>query len=170
MKSQLITHNPFQGMASDIKIPKGKFENADINPFSLDERNKIIEAFKNDRYYKHYAPLIEFLFMTGCRPSEAVALQWKYISEDFQTIKFEQAVVESENGLICKKGLKTQKKRYFPANSKLAEFLKSIKPEKVTGDTKVFPSPEGGWIDVHNLSNRAWRSILKKLERQNLLE
>jgi integrase len=163
MKSQLISENPFDGMAADIKIPKGASEETDINPFSLEERNQIIEAFKSDQYYKFYAPLIEFLFLTGCRPSEAIALQWQHISSDYRSIRFEQAVVISEHGLVCKKGLKTQKKRVFPANARLAALLASIKPAEATGETKIFPSPEGGWIDVHNLTNRAWRSVLAKL-------
>jgi integrase len=163
-KSQMISHNPFKGMAADIKVPKGDIEDTDINPFSLQERDRIIEAFRLNRYYKFYAPLIEFLFMTGCRPSEAVALQWQHIAEDFSAIRFEQAVVVSEGGLVCKKGLKTQKKRNFPVNKQLAAVLVAIKPEKVSGDTKVFPSPEGTWIDVHNLTNRGWRSVLSKLD------
>lgn len=79
VKSQLIESNPFVGMAADIRVPKGESEDTDINPFSLEERDRIIEGFRSDRHYKHYAPLIEFLFMTGCRPSEGVALQWKHI-------------------------------------------------------------------------------------------
>lgn len=164
MKSQLISENPFDGMAADIKVPKGASEEADINPFSLEERNRIIEAFKSDRYYKFYAPLIEFLFLTGCRPSEAIALQWQHVSSDCRSIRFEQAVVISEHGLVCKKGLKTQKKRLFPANTRLAALIASIKTAGATGETKIFPSPEGGWIDVHNLTNRAWRSVLAKLD------
>ncbi|MBD2433922.1 MULTISPECIES: hypothetical protein [Fischerella] len=49
---------------SFLAIPEK--EDSDINPFSRDERDRIIEAFKNNRYYKHYAQFIEFLFMTGC--------------------------------------------------------------------------------------------------------
>jgi integrase len=164
IKSQLITENPFKEMAGDIKIPKGEDEDADINPFTLEERDRIIAAFKGDRYFSRYAPLIEFLFMTGCRPSEAVALQWQHISADCRTIRFEQAVVVSEKGLVCKKGLKTQKKRMFPANAKLAAMLAAIKPVHATGETKVFPSPKNTWIDVHNLTNRGWQKILNELE------
>jgi integrase len=123
VKSQLIANNPFVEMAADIRVPKGESEDADINPFSLEERDRIIEGFKSDRHYKYYASFIEFLFMTGCRPSEAVALQWKHITDDFRTIRFEQAVVESENGLVCKKGLKTQKKQSTQHNFKKPQFL-----------------------------------------------
>lgn len=164
MKSQLIADNPFEDMAADIRVPKGDDEDTDINPFSVEERDRIIAAFKGDRYYSYYAPLIEFLFLTGCRPSEAIALQWKHLPEDCRLIRFEQAVVVSKQGLVCKKGLKTQKKRSFPANARLSALLRSIKPQDATGETKVFPAPEGGWIDVHNLTNRGWRTILSKLE------
>ncbi|MCU0567474.1 MAG: site-specific integrase [Oculatellaceae cyanobacterium Prado106] len=166
MKSQLTGENPFKGMAADIKVPKGdgNDEDTDINPFTLEERDRIIAAFRGDRHFSCYAPLIEFLFMTGCRPSEAVALQWQHISADYRTIRFEQAIVVSENGLVCKKGLKTQKKRMFPANGKLAAMLAAIKPAHATGDTKVFPSPRDTWIDVHNLTNRGWQKILKQLD------
>jgi integrase len=164
VKSQLIEDNPFEDMASDIKVPKGDFEETDINPFSVEERDRIIEAFKESRYYKHYASFIEFLFITGCRPSEAVALQWKHISNDFSSIRFEQAVVVSESGLTCKQGLKTQKKRNFPINNRLATLLKSIQPDGVSGEINIFPSPESKWIDVHNLSKRGWKTILETLD------
>jgi integrase len=164
VKSQLIEKNPFEDMAGDIKIPKGEKEETDINAFSLEERDRIISAFKENRYYKHYASLIEFLFMTGCRPSEAIALQWQHISKDFRFIRFEQAVVVSESGLVCKRGLKTQKKRSFPINPRLGELLKSIKLAGVEDEDKVFPSKEGMWIDVHNLTNRGWKAILENLD------
>ncbi len=164
VKSQLIEDNPFEDMASDIKLPKADYEETDINPFNLEERDRIILAFKENRYYKHYAPLIEFLFITGCRPSEAVALQWKHITNDFTIIRLEQAVVLSLYGLTCKQGLKTQKKRVFPINNRLAMLLKSIQPVDVSGETKVFPSPEDKWIDVHNLSKRAWKAVLETLD------
>ncbi|NJM22230.1 MAG: DUF3596 domain-containing protein [Richelia sp. RM2_1_2] len=164
VKSGLIEENPFEDMATDIKIPKGSKEDADINAFTQEERDRIIQAFKDSSYYKYYAPLIEFLFMTGCRPSEAAGLEWRHIANDFGFIRFEQAVVVSESGLTCKKGLKTQKKRIFPINTRLAILLKSIKPVAVCDDAKVFPSKEGRWIDVHNFTNRGWKATLSKLD------
>lgn len=51
-----------------------------------------------------------------------------------------------------------------PSNAPLAALLASIKPAHATGETKVFPSPKGTWIDVHNLTNRGWRAVVSKLE------
>jgi integrase len=39
----------------------------------------IIGAIVSDRYY--YTPYVKFLFFTGCRPSEAIALKWKHITK-----------------------------------------------------------------------------------------
>lgn len=172
MKSGWITTNPFVGMASEVKLPKGTGgEMEDINPFSVDERDKILNAFLNNTVcpkhsrvkHSYYYPFIFFLFNTGCRTSEAVALQWKHITDNFRFVLFEQAVVESENGTVCKQGLKTQEKRRFPCNQKMQDFLKGIKPENCTPETLVFPSPTQKWIDSNNFRNRAWTHVLNKV-------
>ena len=162
-RSTMIDSNPFKGMASEIKVPKSSSEENDINPFSREERDLIIQAFKQNRYYRHYAGLVEFLFLTGCRPSEAIALQWKHVSNDFRFITFEQAVTASLDGLTLSTGLKTQDKRKFNCNFQLQSMLQSIKPEEAKPDDSVFPSPEGKWIDFHNFRNRAWVRILESL-------
>ncbi|MDV2992472.1 MAG: Tyrosine recombinase XerC [Chroococcidiopsis sp. SAG 2025] len=163
IKSALISNNPFQGMAAEIKTPKSKASEHDINPFTIEERDRIVSAFEANRYYSYYAPLVKFLFLTGCRPSEAIALQWKHISSDFHFISFEQAVTISENGLALKEGLKTQERRKFPCNSRLQALLQSIQPEILYPDELIFPSPEKKYIDFHNFRNRAWKRILQSL-------
>jgi integrase len=81
-KAKLIDENPFTGMAKEIKPPKSqrKTEEDDINPFSVEERDRILIAISQDTFrnkhsgFKHsfYAPYVEFMFITGCRPSEAI--------------------------------------------------------------------------------------------------
>ena len=175
MKSGWITENPFQGMASEIKLPKG--EGGDlfaINPFSTEEREAILEALlantacsKFSRVkHSHYYPFVFFLFNTGARPSEVIALQWKHISDDFRSISFVQAVVESDQGAVCKHGLKTQERRRFPCNEKMRGFLKVLKPKEATAETLVFPSPTGKWIDSNNFRNRIWTPVLDKLSNE----
>ena len=154
----LIETNPFALMK--IQVPKGTDDEADINPFTKEERDLIIRTFKSNSYYSYYAPYVQFLFFTGCRPSEAIALQWKHIKS--KVIQFRQSVVISEEGLVCKEGLKTQKKRDFPINDELQVILAEIKPTRIDMETYVFPSPKGKFIDQGNFSSRAWKSILKQ--------
>jgi integrase len=153
----LIEDNPFLTMK--IKAPKGLSEDEDVNPFSKDERDRIISGFESDRYYSHYTSYVRFLFATGARPSEVIALQWKHITP--AVIKFRQSVVVSEDGLILKKGLKTQRKRDFPITPEVKAILDAIKLENGDIDTFLFPSPKGKFIDQHNFSTRAWRAVLK---------
>ncbi|NJM86351.1 MAG: hypothetical protein HC847_03155 [Hydrococcus sp. RU_2_2] len=61
VRSGLISHNPFRGMSEEIKIPKAKNEENDINPFSEAEINVIITKFEQSSYYNYYAPFITLL-------------------------------------------------------------------------------------------------------------
>ncbi len=173
VKEGLMSTNPFNGMATDIKIPKAA-KSKKIEAFSKEEELAIIEAFKSNRFcfkryktdkFKHsyYAPYVEFLFCTGCRPSEAIALQWEHISPNLKTITFKQAVVESEEGRECKAGLKTQPQRSIPTTERLRNLLHSVKPENCNPKDLVFPSPDGTWINTHNFCNREWKTILAGL-------
>lgn len=76
--SGLIKENPFAGMAEEIKLPKKDTDT--IDPFSITERDAILQAFFEHPTYSHYYSFVKFLFMTGCRTGEVIALQWKHIN------------------------------------------------------------------------------------------
>lgn len=160
MDSGLISNNPFNNMAQKVKSVV-KDETDSINPFDRTEQEKIIAAFAKHRYYNHYTNYVKFLFMTGCRTSEAVGLTWEHIDERLTKITFREAVVEGK-----RKDTKTHKVRRFPINKSLRELLLSIKPEDCKLDSPVFRSPKGGLIDAHNFLNRAWKTVLSELKIQ----
>ncbi|NJK73960.1 MAG: site-specific integrase [Oscillatoriales cyanobacterium RU_3_3] len=154
-KSKLIDSNPFDGMIEDIDIPKSDSEERDINPFGSSERDAVINAFEESKLYNYYAPLVKFLFFTGCRPSEAIALQWKHVGDRF--IIFEQAITIGPEGLTLKDGLKTQLHRRFPINAQLREILESIEPKDWKSDSFIFRSKTGKIVDFGDFLNHAWR-------------
>lgn len=147
----LLEANPFER----IKI-KAKKMPPDIQPFTEGERDRIIAAFKEKE--QHYAPLVEFLFLTGCRPSEAIALRWRHIDSDLTSITFCEAFVY---GVI--KGTKTDKSRVFPVNTKLRLLLRAIKPKVADSDSLIFPSKTGSIVNEHNLVRRQWKQVLENL-------
>lgn len=155
---QKMQSNTFEGLRSLIPSTKKSGTREDVNPFSGDERNQIIKAFYINANYSYYAPLIEFLFTTGCRPEEALALQWKHI----KGIKITFCQKLTVNGEI-EAGTKTQSKRSITMNNQLKSVIDSIKPEKLSFDDFVFPAKKGGLIDWHNFANRAWKSVLESL-------
>jgi integrase len=136
MEEGLTETNPFLTMK--IRVPKGLGEDEDVNAFTKAERDLIIANFASDRYYSYYTNYVKFLFFTGARPSEVIALQWKHISES--VIKFRQSVVISENGLVLKDGLKTQRKRDFPITPEVRAILDDLKGETYDPEGFLFRS------------------------------
>jgi integrase len=152
--SKLVTENPYEGMPQKIKAVS-QSEGDNIYPFSSAEQAAIIASFSSSRYYKHYTPYVSFLFLTGCRTSEAIGLTWQHIDAELTQITFCEAVVDGH-----RKETKTRKVRKFPINSSLRALLLSIRPEERGHSTPVFLSPKGNLIDAHNFLNRAWKRIL----------
>ena len=148
----LLEINPFE----KLKI-KARKSPPNIEPFTEQERDHITAVFKKEESF--YAPLVEFLFLTGCRPSEAIALRWKHIDSDLTQINFCEAFVYGVS-----KGTKTNKSRIFPINPKLRSFLSLIKPAKSnSGESLLFPSKTGSIINEHNFVRRQWKQVLEKL-------
>jgi integrase len=172
IKSGLISENAFEGMAGDIKKVKRETSRA---PFSQAERDAIIEAFEQNTYSSKFAPVphsyyvsyVRFLFMTGCRPEEAIALKWKHVSADCMKIQFKEAR-PSDTGILGE--TKTGKSRMFPCNESLKAFLLSIKPKTAKPDDLVFFAPSGKPIDSHNFLNRVWKPIVESLVKAGKVE
>jgi integrase len=179
MQSGLIDKNPFDGLAAQIVLPKGS-KGDQIDPFTAAERDRICEALKTNVLsskfarikHSHYWPYIYFAFYTGARTSEIVALQWRHIELDanpsagqtaFGRIRFEDSVVESRDGRVRKKGLKTQERRIFPINRQLYDFLVDLRPDGVKSSDLVFSAPNGGWLHASNFSIRVWKPLLEGL-------
>lgn len=158
--SNSITENPFRGMASKITVPKSKNKKHDdnhyddIDPFTRDECNVIIEAFEKHPIYSYYAPYVKFLFWTGCRTGEAIGLKWKHVASDFSTITFCQSV---SSRLKVRKCTKNEVVRTFPCNSRLQMLLKAIKPDGVNLESLVFPAKREGTINYGSFTENAWK-------------
>lgn len=153
MEEDLIKFNPFKELPS-IRAPKAK----DIDPFTKAERDEIITAFERNRYYKYYSGFVKFLFLTGCRTSEAIGLQWKHIAPDMESITFSEALVGKH-----RKSTKTGTIRRLPVNNQLRDLLLSVKPEKIDPEALVFPSPKNLPINSRNFVRKAWKGVLKNL-------
>jgi integrase len=146
VKSELIETNPFQGMAGEIHV---KHDGEEINPFNPLEKEAIIGAFYSDRYYSHYGRLVDFLFATGCRPSEAIPLEWGDLRG--QRLTFQRTFSDGQ----LSQRLKTQKKRLILLNERALAAVNHHRENSL-----IFPSPKGTFIDWHNFANRAWPHIL----------
>lgn len=164
VRSKLLQSNPFEGMAGDIKSKKASATSR--TPFSGVERDAIIATFENNTYsskyapvsHSYYAPYVKFLFMTGARPEEVIALKWKHIEAN--RIFFSEAVATD---VKIRKDTKTHSVRTFPINNQLKNLLDTIKPLSVSPDALVFPAKNGKEIDAHNFLNRIWKPVVEAL-------
>jgi integrase len=154
----VIPDNPFRGK---VKI-KGKKSKPKIDPFSLSEKSAILEAFGESDKFSYLLPIVKFFFLTGCRTSEAIALQWKHIKSDCSEVNFEEAIVVTQGGVIRKRGTKQGDCRTFPCNSQLRELLVSLRQDKAAGGQAVFARPDGSAIAFCDLRT-AWYGKGKNL-------
>lgn len=166
-KHKLVSTTPFEGMAQEM--PKYRYQvDPKPNAFTEEERDQVISAFQNDNRkgmnYRHYAPFVEFLFCVGCRPSEAIGLQWQHISDDFGTVSFEGSLVQIGNRRVPSKGSKNNKTRRIAVSRRVQALWQSIAPEEPNPTQLVFPSRDGDSISYRNFSRRAWVKIIDPIK------
>lgn len=150
IKQKLVTENPWL----EIKVrvpPKQK-----PRPFTKDEILKIIEGFQN--HYPYYADFVQFLFGTGCRTGEAIALQWKHLEGNCSTVWIGESLSRG-----IRKETKTGRDRTISLTPYLQQMLLERRPKDFQSDDLIFMAPGGGAIDDHNFRNRAWKPVLDKL-------
>lgn len=168
IKHRLIGDNPFLGLSAEM--PKRKsIANPQPNAFTEAEREAVINAFKCDRRsgtsYSHYAPIIEFWFFTGCRPSEAIGLSWDKISPDCTQVIFNGSIQTLADGSqVWSSGSKNNKSRAIALSNRATELLKAIAPEDFSPTDLVFPSPSGKPINYNNFTKRAWNAIVDPIK------
>lgn len=169
-RSKLIPVNPFVELLADVKV---KHNREEPDPFSRQERDAIVEVFKTHKVHSHYAPFIEFLFLTGCRTGEAIGLRWCNVTSSH--ILF----TESFSGVTKQsKATKTGKSRRFPINEQLEACLASL--GRCEPESLVFTSSNGNPIHNRNFTVRVWKGaregsknysgVLLPLVEQGLVE
>jgi integrase len=150
----VVGTNPWTGAAKFIKVPPKPHP----KPFTQSEVVRILNAFRENQYYYYYAPYVEFLVSTGCRPSEAIGLQWKHITKDCSSVWIGSTLTRGE-----RKGTKTNKERTLVLTTRLKALLQSLKPVNAKPDDLVFLTPNGNPIRDQDFCRRAWRTILCEL-------
>ena len=91
-------------------------------------------------------------------------MRWGSVTHDCSRIHFHESIVEVSGSLVRREETKTGVKRWFSCTPRLQALLQSIKSDSPDPTALVFPSPKGGAIRESNFSDRAWKSVLTKLE------
>ncbi|MGB3788401.1 MAG: tyrosine-type recombinase/integrase [Phormidesmis sp.] len=153
--SKTLPENPWQEVLKKVKpAPKQK-----VKPFTAEEVQRILDGFRCDRHYQHYADFVTFLFSTGCRFGEAAALKWKHLANDCSTVWIGESVSRG-----VRKTTKTGKDRTVIVPEKAVKMLIARKTDACRPDDLVFPAPKGEEINDRGFRRRAWKKVLAKLE------
>jgi integrase len=145
--------NPYKGMGGDLQAK----ELGGANALSKEEQEQVIQAFYGHPLWAHYAQFVEFLFLTGCRPSEAVGLDWSQINPEFSQICFDRSVVRIGREWHQNKLSKTNRARIFYCNDRLQQLLADLHATSKKKGT-VF-QVHGQYIDYRVFSKRPWKTI-----------
>jgi integrase len=145
--------NPYKRMGSDLQTKKLSVANA----LTKEEQSQVIKAFYDHPTWAYYAQFVEFLFLTGCRPSEAIGLDWSQMTADFTQITFDRSVVRIGRKWHQNKLSKTNRARIFYCNGKLQHLLTEIHTGS-KGKGAVFLL-NGEYIDYGVFSKRPWKTI-----------
>jgi integrase len=154
-KYHLAESNPWVGLAISIKTqPRQR-----TKPFTVAEVKAILTGFQSDPNYRHYYPLVAFIFGIGCRFGEAAGLQWKHLGADFQTVWIGESV--TRGGL--RKATKNRKARTVILSDSVAAMLREIHQTRQPKPTDlVFPAPMGGPLNDQLFNRRAWKTVLER--------
>jgi integrase len=152
------------GLTLAVKALKPRPHDERVKLFSIAEIQAIIDGVKE--HYPTYAPFVRFLFATGVRTGEAIALQWKHVSFEYGQIKICESlsVDRTGNGYTrIRKGTKTDTVRYLPLPESLKALLLSIEPARADPEALVFPLPTGQPIDPGRFRQHIWKPLLARV-------
>jgi len=147
-EDEIIKKNPMS------RIKPLRNDKPEINPFSKEELGKLFDAFKDN--YPFYTNFITFLAFSGCRPNEAVALQWKHIDWENRVILIREGYVLGETT-----ELKTSSsRRDIDMNTLLYNLLKKqYENRSETGASYVFVNMHGKRICWENFRQRYHKAM-----------
>lgn len=152
IQENYLSQNPFNGLDKLIKQPR----KAPPNPFTSTEINLIINYFQSVN--RHYAGLIKFLFWTGARPGEAIALTWEKFNWDENRL-----LIDTQIG--CQKIVKPAKcgkYRYLSLNEKVIGVFREQKLN--SSCDLIFPNTKGEIIHEKSFTKYHWRNCFEAIE------
>ena len=150
----LLTFNPW------LKVKPRRNSKEIIKPFSQDEATRIIAGF--EKTYPAWVSFTKFLFLSGCRLSEAIGLQWKHVDFERGEICICESLAQRKDGNgyeRVRKSTKTGSVRFLKINAELVKLFEEVSPRKNSEDL-IFLNPTGtGHVDSNNFRDR-WKKVL----------
>lgn len=128
-----------------------------------EELDEILALIKKN--FHGYYCFAKFIALTGCRPTEAAALQWHNVSSGEVTLG--ASLVSIEGNWTITHGSKNNKSRQFPVSQALYNLIDEI-PRRENPHDLVFLTKRGKPIALTNFSKNVWRKATENYTLYNL--
>lgn len=133
-----------------------KQKRTDVQPFSLDEVQRILDTVRPD--YRDY---LTVRFFTGMRSGEVNGLKWRNVDLERNLILVRETVVNGQE----EDGVKTDTSlRDIAMLPMVREAIDRRLKARDPSCPFVFSSSQGNPIDAHNFCNRVWYPLLRYLD------
>lgn len=139
---------PFQNI-KQLKVNK-----TDVNPFTLEEVQTILEKIRPD--FRNYYTV---RFFTGLRTGEVDGLKWKYVDFNRRLILVRETIVLGEDEYTKN----DSSQRDIRMSQVVYDALKAQEKVKRADCDYVFFTRNGSALDNKNVTNRVWYPILRNL-------
>ena len=141
-------NTPFRNI-KPLKVQKG-----DIEPFTLDEVQKILSAVRSD--FKNYYIV---RFFTGMRTGEIDGLKWKYVDFEKRMILIRESIVAGEQDYTKTDG----SQREIQMSGLVFDALVGQAAISQGKSEYVFCNRTGEPFDHNNVTKRVWYPLLRFL-------
>lgn len=163
IKNRLVSGvvSPYSGMAGDL--PPHAWElDGKPNALTLGEIDRVRAALAghDNINIENYAMFVDFLFLTGCRPSEAIGLRVCDVASDRSHILFNGAIVRVQGKAVRTTGSKNNKSRKFPVNRNLEKLLEEAIWDTFEPEQLVFTSINGKTIEYSYFCKEIWKPVV----------
>jgi integrase len=131
-----------------------RMERTQVDPFSLDEVQLILDTVRYD--FRNY---LAVRFFTGLRTSEIDGLKWENVDFERNQIHVKSARVDGEETSTKTIG----SVRFVEMSSIVKKALEEQLEKRIHDIDYVFCSPTGLPVNHRNFTNRVWHPLLKEL-------
>ncbi|WP_026079364.1 tyrosine-type recombinase/integrase [Pseudomonas nitroreducens] len=160
MKEEVVQRDP------TISVPVAKVPKRELDPFTQEEADLIIAKLYEvaTGMQQIYACLFEFLFYTGMRPGEAMALRWDEV--DTRARKAKVCRIQLRGKIIER--TKTKTVREVLLNERALHAIEQARPLTAARSDYVFATSLTAdrsdlYIKSETGPKRYWRTALRKL-------
>lgn len=154
MGERMVDRNPWDTLP---RMRPTRSENR-YRAFTPADKYRIIQEFR--AIHPNLVNWVRFLFLVGCRPSEAAALAWGKVAPDCSTIRIDAA---RPSGTTKIQGTKRHHARQFGLNPETQSLLQTLRPQNPDPAALVFTGVKGGPFNHTGFQRDVWKPLVTRL-------